>query len=120
MARRRKKATEEMRELRQKIAGMKSIDPNFDAGNGVSVEAAEALINEAEAALEDFNQSVATTDEKDNFFGGKNKQVRAFNKKVLPATGLKYGTDSSEYEQVGGVRDSERKKRTVKPKTPTT
>ncbi|MGC2237916.1 MAG: hypothetical protein WA584_17280 [Pyrinomonadaceae bacterium] len=116
MARRRKKATKEMRELRQKIAGMKSINPNFDAGNGVTVEAAETLINETEAALEDFNKSVATTDEKDNFFGGINKQVRDFNRKVIPATGLKYGRDSSEYEQVGGVRDSDRKKRTVKPK----
>lgn len=116
MARRRKQATKEMRELKQKIAGMKSVDPQFDAGNGVTLGAAEALDAELEAALSDFNESVATTDEKDNFFGGKNKLARDFNRKVIPATGLKYGRDSSAYEQVGGVRDSERKRRTVKPK----
>jgi hypothetical protein len=38
---------------------------------------------------------------------------------VLPAVGLKYGKDSSEYEMAGGTRESERKKRVVKPKPPT-
>jgi len=108
-----------MRELREHIANMKSIDPAFDAGNGVTVEAAEALLNEGDDALEDFNITIASADEKDTLFGDKNKQMRAFNRKVLPATGLKYGRDSAEYEQVGGVRDSERKKPVRKPKPPT-
>jgi hypothetical protein len=112
-------ATEEIKELRQKIAGMKSIDPAFDAGNGVTLVAALAMLANAEGKLEDFNQSIATADDKDNIFVDANKEVRGFNKKVLPAAGLKYGTDSSEYEQLGGVRDSERKKRTPKPKPAT-
>ena len=116
MARRRKQATIEMRELRQHIANMKSIDPNFDAGNGVTLEAAEALLNEGDVALEDYNITIALADEKDTFFGSKNKQMRAFNRKVLPAGGLKYGTDSAEYEGLGGVRDSERKRPVRKPK----
>lgn len=116
MARRRKQATPEIKELRQKIAGMKAIDPAFDAGNGVTLVAAEALLAGGEDKLEDYNQAIATADDKDNIFGAANKDIRGFNRKVLPAAGLKYGTDSSEYEQLGGVRDSDRKKRTPKPK----
>lgn len=116
MARRRKQASEEMKELIQKIAGMKTIDGNFDAGNGVTVAAAEALLARGETGLSNCNQSVAAADDADNVFAGINKEIRAFNKKVLPATGLKYGTDSSEYELVGGVRESERKRPTKKPK----
>lgn len=118
MARRRKQPSEEMRDLAQKINGMASIDENFDAGNGVTIVAARALLAEGEGSLADYNQTIAQTDEKDNIFKAKNKQIRAFNKKVLPAVGLTFGMDSSEYEQVGGVRESERKKPVRKPKSP--
>lgn len=110
MARRRKNATEEMRELAQKIAGMKTIDANYDAGNGVTLRAAEELLARGETSMGNCNQAVAAADDADNTFKAVNKEIRAFNKKVLPATGLKYGTDSSQYELVGGVRESERKR----------
>lgn len=116
MARRKKQETEEMRELRKKIAGMKSIDGAYDSGSGITVAAAEAMLKGGVDALEESNKAVAVADDKDNILKDTIKQIRAFNKKILPAAGLKYGTDSSEYEMLGGVRDSERKKRTAKPK----
>jgi hypothetical protein len=99
-----------MKELEQKIAGMKSIDKNFDAGNSVTLEAAEAVLADSRASLEDYNSTLALADEKQNVFESKDRSARDFNRKVLPAAGLKYGRDSSEYEKLGGVRDSERKK----------
>jgi hypothetical protein len=116
MARTRKSPTPAMKELDQKIAGMTAIDSSFDAGNGVTLAAAKAMKADADAALADYNSMLATVDEKYNAFTAKDKLVRGFNKKVLPAAGLKYGTDSSEYEQLGGKRDSERKKPVRKPK----
>ncbi len=116
MARRKKQESEEIKELRKIIAGMKAIDPAFDAGNGVTLAAAEALIDEGVSALNDSNQALSVADDKDNIYAAKNKNIRAFKKKVLPAGGLKYGTDSSEYEMLGGVRESERKKPVRKPK----
>lgn len=121
MARQRKAATPPMNDAEQRINGMKSIDPALDLENGTSVSAGEALLAEARAALDDYNQTLALADEKLNIFKGKERLVRAFNKKVLPAVGLKYGTDSAEYEMVGGTRDSERAKPKPKPApTPTT
>ena len=55
-------------------------------------------------------------DESLNIFNVADLKLRAGNKKILPAVGLKYGTDSDEYEKVGGKRESERARRTVKPK----
>lgn len=115
MARRKKQESEEIKELWKIVAGMKAIDPAFDAGTGVTLAVAEALINEGIVALDECNQAVAVADDKDNIYAAKNKKIRAFKKKVLPAGGLKYGTDSSEYEMLGGVRDSERKKPVRKP-----
>lgn len=116
MARQRKTPSPAMNEAEQKIAGMKSIDPVFDAGNGVTLAAGGTVLDEARVALEDYNMSLAAVDEKLNIFQNKDRAVRAFNKKVLPAVGLKYGTDSDEYEMAGGIRESERKKPVRKPK----
>ncbi|MDQ3802103.1 MAG: hypothetical protein M3384_21975 [Acidobacteriota bacterium] len=110
MAKARKSATRTMNETEQKIAGMKSIEATLDLTGGVSVAAGEALLADARAALEDYNQTLALADEKLNVFNAKERVLRGFNKKVLPAVGLKYGTDSAEYEMVGGTRDSERAK----------
>lgn len=119
MARTRKSPTPAMKELDQKIAGMRAIDADFDAGNGVKLSAAEAVKADADTALADYNSMLAKVDEKYNAFTAKEKLARGFNKKVLPAAGLKYGTDSTEYEQLGGTRDSERKKPVRKPVAPT-
>jgi len=120
MARRKKAPTPAMIEGAQKLAGMKSISPTLDLGNGVSVETVEAVQAEANAALEDYNATLALGDEKLNIFIAKEKAVKAINKKILPAGGLKFGTDSNEYEKLGGVRDSERAKPTRTPAPPTT
>ena len=116
MARRRKAATTPMNDTEQRVAGMKSIDPALDLQEGVSVAVGETLLDEARVALDEYNQVLAQSDEKLTIFKNKERNLKVFNKKVLPAVGLKYGTDSAEYEMVGGTRDSER----AKPKpTPT-
>jgi len=99
-----------MKDLETNIAGMTSIDEDLDVGNGVSVASARTILAESRKALEEYNASLAASDEKLNVFNEKNRLARAFNKKVKPAIGLKYGTNSSEYEKAGGVRESERKK----------
>jgi hypothetical protein len=108
MAKRRKSESREVSEVLQKIAGMKAIDPKLDLGNGVSVTALEDSIEEFRAALAEYNSTLAVADEKLNVVKAKERAVTELGKKVLPAVGLKYGTDSSEYEQVGGTRDSDR------------
>ena len=116
MGRTRKAPTRAMIETEKRVAGMKAIDDKLDLGDGVSVTVLETALGEASDALEDYNMSLAVSDEKLNVFNEKEAVVRQSRKKILPAVGLKYGTDSSEYEQVGGVRDSERAKRGSKTK----
>lgn len=102
----------------QKIAGMKSIDAALDLGNDVTVKAGEKLLNDSRKLLEDYNASLAAADGLLTAFEQKEKELQKFNAKVLPAGGLKYGKDSAEYEKLGGVRESERKKPVRKPKNP--
>lgn len=76
----------------------------------MTVAVGDALLTTSRAPLEKYNSLLARLDETLNEIKANDKNHRAFNKKVLSAVGLKYGTDSDEYEMVGGVRDSERKK----------
>lgn len=118
MALRKKTTSRTMDEAAAKLAGLKAIETKLDLGNGVSVAAYEAVIAEVQAAREDYNSALAVADEKLNVFNAKENLLRAFSKKVLPAVGLKYGMDSSEYEKAGGTRESERKQRAPRVRKP--
>jgi len=88
-----------------------------DLGSGVTVENGETLLIDARKLLADCNASLAVSDGLLTAFGLKEKELKKFNSKVLPAGGLKYGKDSTEYEKLGGVRESERKRPIKKAKT---
>lgn len=106
-----------MKELEERIAGLKSINPALDLDNGVSIAELEAILEQGRAGIEDYNSTLSLADAKLNVVNANDKLIRAANKKILPAVGLKYGTDSDEYEKAGGVRESERKKTVKKSKS---
>lgn len=110
MAKVRKTSSSAITDGEQRIAGMKSIDAALDLGNNVTVANGEQLLADARKLLEDYNASLAVSDGLLTAFQQKESELQKFNAKVLPAGGLKYGKDSAEYEKLGGVRESERKK----------
>jgi hypothetical protein len=118
MPRIRKTTSSAITEAEQKIAGMKAIDLSLDLGNEVSVTNGENLLHATRAALESYNASLAVSDGLSNDFKEKERALQSFNQKVLPSGGLTFGTDSNEYEKLGGVRDSDRKKPVRKSKSP--
>jgi hypothetical protein len=98
-----------------RVAGIKSIDPKLDLGNGLTVMSYEALIEETNQALEDYNTSLSLSDEKSNIYEAKEKLLKDMHERVLLGVGFKYGKDSNEYEKAGGTKKSNHR-RTVKPK----
>ena len=117
MAKMRKTNSPAITDAEQKIAGMKSIDPLLDLGNGVTVGNGETILTDARKLLADYNGALAVADGLLVAFESKEKELEIFNAKILPAGGLKYGKDSAEYEKLGGVRTSERKRPVRKPKS---
>ncbi len=117
MARVRKTNSAVITDGEQKIIGLKTISATLNLQNGVSVAEGQSLLDAARAALDEYNAALAVADEKSNVFNAAENDLRQFNSKVLPAVGLKYGKDSSEYEGAGGTRDSERKRSVRKPKS---
>ena len=113
MAKAKKSITTGMTTAAQRLAGAKSIDKSLDLGGGLTNDAFEAKINQAQTALNDYNESLSVSDQKLNVFNALEKEVRGFNERMLGGIGSRYGFDSDEYEMAGGVRKSERKRRTT-------
>jgi hypothetical protein len=100
---------------RQRLAGLKKI-PNTNFGPGLTKEAYETEINGYSEDQDDYNGDVGALDEKGNRLDAREQGVADLNQRILAAVKAQFGPDSNEYELVGGVRRSDRKKPTRKPK----
>jgi hypothetical protein len=102
---------------RQRLAGLKQITPAPDFGPSLKQSDYEGEITGYSTDQDSYNGDVAALDDKQNRLDKRELGLRDWNRRILSAVGAQYGTDSSEYELVGGTRTSERKKPTRK--TPT-
>ena len=98
----------------RRIAAVKSIADNFDLGNGLTATDYEKSITDVKKAMDDYNTMLSIVDEKLNTLKDKEKKLKDWNERILVGVAAKFGKDSSEYEQSGGRRRSERRKRVVK------
>ncbi|MFN8291423.1 MAG: hypothetical protein U0U70_14295 [Chitinophagaceae bacterium] len=94
----------------QRMASLKSIDPNFDFGGNVNAVSYQQTIDDMKASMDDYNTSLSLVDEKSNSFKDKEDILNDMNERVLLGAAARFGKDSSAYEQAGGTRKSERKK----------
>ncbi len=113
-----KKKSEIIDQTRSRLAGMKSINEKLDLGHGCSTATVEAKLNEAVKALEVLNKLKSQTSEASNEFERIEKELGRLSKQILLGAAMKYDQDSSEYEMVGGVRLSDRKRSKAKPAIP--
>jgi hypothetical protein len=94
---------------RQRLAGLKQIASNPDFGGNLNAAGGQALVTDLTGELDGYNQDNAALDERQNVVDRKEDATNTWNKSILAAIGARFGTDSDEYEMVGGTRTSERK-----------
>jgi hypothetical protein len=114
MARPRRKSTI-LDTARLRLAGIKAITPPPDFGPNLQVADYEQEINDFSAKIDRYNGMLATLDDLQNEIEGDENDLRDRSTRMLAATEARYGRNSSEYEQAGGTRQSERKRSTKKP-----
>lgn len=109
----RKRRTSQVLELaRQRLAGLKSINPEPDFGGDLTVTAFTTKINGFTTNLGTYNEHVAALDDEQNSIEAEEEELREWTRRWLAAIEAKHGPDSSEYELAGGTRTSDRKKPT--------
>ena len=100
-----------------RLQGMKSINSTLDLGSGLSVAGFETSVTETRTKLNDYHQYLSLLDEKLIELREAEKGLAEKSERILAGIAAKFGKDSVEYAQVGGVRKSDRKRPVRKPVT---
>ena len=115
---RRRRTSKVLEKALTRSAGIKSINPALDLGGGMTVASFDTSITDAQSKLEQYNQALAAVDEKYNALIASENSLNDVSERMLAGVAARFGKNSSEYEQAGGVRKSERKPRSRKPASP--
>lgn len=113
---RKKRASLVLEVAHKRISGLKSITPAPNYGSTLTIPAYDTEIGDFSSLLDTYNQMLSALDEFQNRVDTVEGKLNETNKRLLTATEAQYGADSSEYEQAGGTRTSERRR--PKKKTP--
>ena len=111
---RRKRTSSVLETAHQRLAGLNSITPPPDFGPNLKLENYATQISDFGKQLDDYNQMMATLDDFQNQVDASEAKLRETNKRMLAAAEGHFGPDSSQYEQAGGKRLSDRKRPTRK------
>jgi len=107
---RQKRTSKVLETAHQRLAGFNAITPLPDFGTNLSLAAYTTRISNFSAKLDSYNQMLAALDSLQNDVDAAEADLRDTNKRMLSAAEAHYGSDSNEYEQVGGTRLSDRKR----------
>ena len=93
-----------------RLSGMKIIDPKLDLGGGCTTQTLENKIKALRKILTEYNAELSNLDALANAVERAEKDLKYLSNKVLPGVATRYDKESDEYEIVGGVKPSERKR----------
>ncbi|MEH1998890.1 MAG: hypothetical protein V7L00_09100 [Nostoc sp.] len=96
----------EKAELRS--AGLKAIDSNMNFGDNCGLQNLTQSIEQLRAMLDAYNIDLAMIDFSKTKIDEMEKTLNNLTDKIVRGVAFKYGKNSSEYEMAGGIRDSER------------
>jgi hypothetical protein len=105
---RRKRSSRILEKAEFRVAGLKAIDPKINFDNTYNLENLTQLIDKFHNMLDDYNAAIAMIDSSKKKLDEMEKTLSQVSDKMLMGVGFKYGKNSNEYELAGGVRDSER------------
>ncbi|MEH1811963.1 MAG: hypothetical protein V7K26_03500 [Nostoc sp.] len=101
----------EKAELR--MYGLKAIDPSMDFGDARSLQNITQIIQQYRSKIEAYNTTLAVIDSYKNEMKELETTLSDLTEKMLLGVAFKYGKDSHEYEMAGGVRKSDRVRRSL-------
>ncbi|MBN3907484.1 MAG: hypothetical protein HWQ35_13250 [Nostoc sp. NMS1] len=105
---RRKRSSRILEKAEFRVAGLKAIDPNINFNDTYNLQNLTQLIDNFHNMLDDYNAAIAMIDSSRKKLDEMEKTLSQVSDKMLMGVGFKYGKNSNEYELAGGVRDSER------------
>ena len=112
---RRKKTSVMLTKAERRLAGLKSINPKLDLGNGVTTTSFEKEVLALRQTIESYNTLLSQVDNVANEIEQAEKELSVTAENALLGVKIKFGKDSSEYEMAGGTRLRDRRRRVSQP-----
>jgi uncharacterized protein YukE len=100
-----------------RIAALETINPKLDLGNGISVKAFNAKIEETRQALEEYNKALSAIDQSRSRVTELERSLASLSTRMLSGVATLYGRTSSEYEMTNGSK-RRRTRSVVTPESP--
>ncbi|MBE9007863.1 hypothetical protein IQ259_23065 [Fortiea sp. LEGE XX443] len=92
-------------------SGLKAIDPNIDFGEARNLDNMAQIMQQLRAKIDAYNTALAVINSSRTEIKELEKTLSDLSEKMLIGVAFKYGKDSREYEMAGGVRKSDRIRR---------
>ena len=93
------------------------VKPDLVLSTSMTLANFRQKVQAAQAALDHYNGLLTQADLESDQFDDLEKELKDLSERMLTGVATEFGKNSPEYEAAGGVRKSERKKPTRKPKT---
>ncbi|MEH2425785.1 MAG: hypothetical protein V7K48_34275 [Nostoc sp.] len=97
-----KRSSPTLEKALRRIAGMRSISPTLEFGNGLSLTDYDSRIQILQTQLSTYNTSLSTLDEMTGRLSLIEEELRGYSEKMLMSVAARYGKDSLQYVQAGG------------------
>ncbi|WP_026734903.1 hypothetical protein [Fischerella sp. PCC 9605] len=94
-------------------SGLKAIDANMDFGDTRNLQNMTQLMEQLRTKIDAYNTALAVIDSSRTEIQELEKNLGELMDKMLIGVAFKYGKNSREYEMAGGVRKSERVRRST-------
>ena len=114
---RRKRSSKVLEKADRRIASLRSINPDLNLGNGLTVDVYTTLITDMRDRLAAYNTVLSTVDKTYNDMLVIEQKLGDYSELLLLGVATKFGKNSDEYEMAGGIKKSDRKRSTRKSNT---
>ncbi|MCC5600968.1 hypothetical protein [Nostoc favosum] len=91
-----------------RAAGLKAIDSSMDFGDNCDLQNLTQSIEQLRTMIDSYNAALAVIDSSKTKIDEMEKSLSNLSDKLVRGVAFKYGRNSSEYEIAGGVRESDR------------
>jgi hypothetical protein len=108
-----KKTARVLERIELRVAGLKAIDPNINFGEDRSLDYMTELSQKRRSRIEEYNTALTTIDTARTEMADLEKKLNDVAEKMLIGVAFTYGKDSAQYEMAGGVKKSDRIRRST-------
>jgi hypothetical protein len=110
---RQKKTSRILEKSEIRAAGIRAIDPNLNLGNDLNLRTMMDLIEKLRSRIDAYNTALAVVDSSKSEIADLERRLNQFSEKMMIGIAFTYGNDSAEYEMAGGVKKSDRVRRSI-------